>query len=63
MENLEDIKISLRGYDTEAVNEIISEKNRVIDVAMRDVESLKREISDLKDQINKSQKKRWLKPN
>ena len=59
MENdISGIKFSFYGYDTESVDEILREKNRRIEVQERDVESLKREINLLKQQISSESKKK-----
>ena len=55
-----DYPIAFRGYETDYINEIIDEKDRLIGVQSRDLESLKREIVDLKKRINYSKrKKKW----
>ncbi len=53
-----DIQLSFHGYDTESVDEILREKNRLIEVQERDVETLKREIEALKKQLNCSKNKK-----
>lgn len=54
-----DYPIAFRGYEPDYINEIIDEKDRIIGVQSRDVESLKREIVDLKKKIDYlSRKKR-----
>ena len=56
-----DYPIAFRGYDTGYVDEVICEKDRIIGVQEKDLISLKREIVDLKKQINCSKrKKRWF---
>ena len=50
-----DYPISFKGYDTDYVDEIIGEKDRV---QCRDVESLKREIVDLKKKIDYLKRKK-----
>ena len=47
-----DYPISFRGYEPAYINEIIDEKDRIIGVQEKDVESLKREIVDLKKKID-----------
>lgn len=42
----------------ESMEDIISEKNRIISVQERDMESLKREIVSLKKQLNYSKQKK-----
>ena len=42
----------------ESMEDIISEKNRIISVQERDMESLKREIVELKKQLNYSKQKK-----
>ena len=55
-----DYPIAFRGYDTEFIDEILEEKQRIIDIQGKDLESLKREIVDLKKKINYSKrKKKW----
>ncbi len=55
-----DYPIAFRGYETSYVDDIIIEKDRIIGVQEKDLESLKREIVDLKKQINYSKrKKKW----
>ena len=60
MEDFErsEMKVSFRGYDRDYVDDLIQEKDRVIDVARRDMESLKREIVSLKRQLNYSKSKK-----
>ena len=53
-----DYKLSFLGYDKSCVDEIICEKNRLIELQERDLQSLKREIQYLKKQINYSNKKK-----
>lgn len=53
-----DIEFSFYGYDTEAVDEILREKDRLIEVQYNDMESLKREISTLKSKIERSKNKK-----
>ena len=55
-----DYPIAFRGYDTVFIDEILEEKQRIIDIQGKDLESLKREIVDLKKKINYSKrKKKW----
>ena len=55
-----DYPIAFRGYDTAFIDEILEEKQRIIDIQGKDLESLKREIVDLKKKINYSKrKKKW----
>ena len=55
-----DYPIAYRGYETGFIDEILEEKNRIIDIQGKDLESLKREIVDLKKKINYSKrKKKW----
>lgn len=42
----------------ELLEDLISEKNRIISVQERDMESLKREIVELKKQLNYSKQKK-----
>ncbi|MBR7172344.1 MAG: hypothetical protein IKD36_00945 [Clostridia bacterium] len=42
----------------ESLEDLISEKNRIISVQERDMESLKREIVELKKQLNYSKQKK-----
>lgn len=44
--------------DRDAILECIEEKDRLLDVSRRDIESLKKEIVILKNQLNYSQRKR-----
>ena len=53
-----DYKLSFLGYDKGCVDEIICEKNRLIELQQRDMQSLKREIAYLKQKINYSGKKK-----
>ena len=55
-----DYPIAFRGYETSYIDDILEEKQRIIDVQGKDLESLKREIVDLKKKINYSKrKKKW----
>lgn len=55
-----DYPIAFRGYETGYINEILDEKNRIIDIQEKDLMSLKREIVDLKKKISYSnRKKKW----
>ncbi len=47
-----DYPIAFRGYEMDYINEILDEKDRLIGVQSRDLESLKREIVDLKKKID-----------
>ena len=47
-----DYPIAFRGYDTGFIDEILEEKQRIIDIQGKDLESLKREIVDLKKKID-----------
>lgn len=49
---------SYDDLDRESMLECIEEKDRLIAVSRRDIESLKREIVTLKDQLNYSKRKR-----
>ncbi len=53
-----DLKVSFRGYEREYVEEILMEKDRLISLQERDMESLKREINYLKKQLNYSKQKK-----
>ena len=44
--------IAFRGYEIEFIDEIIDEKNRLISIQEKDLESLKREIVDLNKKID-----------
>ena len=57
MENI-DYKLSFLGYDRGCMNEVLYEKNRLIELQERDMQSLKREIQFLKKQINYSKNKK-----
>lgn len=55
-----DYPIAFRGYDTEFIDEVLLEKDRIISTQFKDLESLKREIVSLKKKINCSKrKKKW----
>ena len=47
-----EMKMSFRGYDRDYVDDLLEEKDRLLSVARRDMESLKREIISLKKQLN-----------
>ncbi len=53
-----DYKLSFLGYDKGCIDEIICEKDRLIELQERDMQSLKREIAYLKQQINYSRNKK-----
>ncbi len=53
-----DYPIAFKGYDTEYINEILDEKDRIIDTQGKDLMSLKREIVELKKQISYSNRKK-----
>lgn len=53
-----DYPISFRGYETAFIDDVIDEKNRIINIQEKDLQSLKREIVDLKKQINYSKRKK-----
>lgn len=53
-----DYPIAFRGYETGFVDDVIFEKDRIIDTQEKDLVSLKREIVDLKKKINYSNKKK-----
>lgn len=55
-----DYPIAFRGYEPSFIDDVIDEKNRIIDIQEKDLQSLKREIVDLKKKINYSKrKKKW----
>ena len=55
-----DYQIAFRGYETGFIDDILEEKQRIIDIQGKDLISLKREIVDLKKKINYSKrKKKW----
>ena len=57
-----DCPITFKGYATDIIDDIMIEKDRVIKLQERDMEELKREIVDLKRQLNCSKnKKKWYK--
>jgi len=60
MEHFDDneMRVSFRGYDRDYVDDIIREKDRLISLQERDMESLKREINYLKKQLNYSKSKK-----
>ena len=47
-----DYKLAFLGYDKACIDEIIGEKDRLIELQERDLASLKQEIQFLKRQIN-----------
>lgn len=53
-----DYPIAFMGYETGFVDDVILEKDRIIDTQEKDLVSLKREIVDLKKKINYSNKKK-----
>lgn len=53
-----EMKMSFRGYDRDYVDDLLEEKDRLLSVARRDMESLKREIISLKKQLNYSKTKK-----
>lgn len=53
-----DFPISYMGYDTDYIDEVLIEKDRIISTQFKDLESLKREIVDLKKKINCSKRKK-----
>lgn len=53
-----DYPIAFRGYETGFIDDVILEKDRIIDTQEKDLVSLKREIVDLKKKINYSNKKK-----
>lgn len=55
-----DYPIAFRGYETTFVDDIILEKDRIINTQEKDLVSLKKEIVDLKKKINyREHKKEW----
>ena len=53
-----DLKPSFNDDVYDSLEERIAEKDRIIDVQERDMESLKREIVSLKKQLNYSKRKK-----
>lgn len=53
-----DYPIAFRGYETGFIDDVILEKDRIIDTQEKDLISLKREIVDLKKKINYSKNKK-----
>ena len=53
-----DYPIAFRGYDIGFIDDVLDEKNRIIDIQEKDLLSLKREIVDLKKKINYSKRKK-----
>ena len=53
-----DYKLSFLGYDKGCIDEIISEKDRLIQLQKQDMQSLKNEIRLLKQQVNYSKNKK-----
>ncbi len=53
-----DYPTAFRGYETGFIDDVILEKDRIIDTQEKDLVSLKREIVDLKKKINYSNKKK-----
>ena len=55
-----DYPIAYKGYEIGVIDDVLEEKDRIIDIQGKDLESLKREIVDLKKRINYSKrKKKW----
>ena len=53
-----DYMLAFLGYDKACIDEIIGEKDRLIELQERDLQSLKHEIQFLKRQINYSRMKK-----
>jgi hypothetical protein len=53
-----DYPIAERGYEIRFIDDILDEKDRIIEIQSKDVASLKREIIDLKKKINYSRRKK-----
>lgn len=53
-----DRNVSYRFLEREYVDDIIQEKDRLISIQEKDMDSLKREIESLKKQLNYSKSKR-----
>ena len=53
-----DYPIAERGYDIGFIDDVLDEKDRIIEIQSKDVASLKREIIDLKKKINYSRRKK-----
>ena len=53
-----DYPIAFKGYDMEFINDVIDEKDRLIEIQEKDVGSLKREIVDLKKKLNYLERKK-----
>ena len=53
-----DYPIAYKGYETGFIDDILIEKDRIIDIQGKDLIALKREIVDLKKQINYSKRKK-----
>ena len=59
MERVEfDYPIAYRGYEIGIIDDVLEEKDRIIDIQGKDLESLKREIVDLKKKMNYSKRKK-----
>lgn len=58
----DDVISALREGNRESIREIMYEKDRLISLQEKDMESLKREIHSLKQQLNcsKRKKKYWV---
>jgi hypothetical protein len=54
----DDMCSGIRDYSRESFDEILHEKNRLISLQERDMESLKREITSLKKQLSSSNRKK-----
>ena len=53
-----DYPIAYKGYEIGVIDDVLEEKDRIIDIQGKDLESLKREIVDLKKRINYSKRKK-----
>ena len=56
--NSDDVMSGLRERERESIQEMMYEKDRLISLQERDMESLKREIVALKEQLNYSKQRK-----
>ncbi len=53
-----DVRLAQREFDRRSMEEVLYEKDRLIFLQERDMQSLKREINSLKKQLNYSKQKK-----
>lgn len=56
--NEENVKNAFREFDRQSMMELMYEKDRLISLQRQDMDSLKREINSLKQQLNDSNQKK-----